>query len=247
MVATRDSFDAALTIGRFAGWEPLGFEAGDNNWYRFAANGPLDRVDPTGRAVIVCGANAWYRKPIHVLDAATFGNDFDGLARRLRGQVNKDLRTVGGDPIGPITTTGGFTVPTHDRHNNRTGTYAFYFFIIAFDICETTPGEAQLFLDETGTSTKRNSLEEGPGGRNFGNIRGDTDIGTTDSRGKAGQCTTLLYYVDCPTVGGNIGDTMEHTVMQKITIKDGVGHEIFTFQHTVSIAIQEDGTAHFSP
>ena len=35
MVAMRDSSKAALAVGRFAGWEPLGFEAGDENWYRF--------------------------------------------------------------------------------------------------------------------------------------------------------------------------------------------------------------------
>jgi len=48
MVAMRDSSGAALAARRFAGWEPLGFEAGDNNWYRFVANGPTARTDPTG-------------------------------------------------------------------------------------------------------------------------------------------------------------------------------------------------------
>lgn len=48
MVAMRDSSDAVLAVGRFAGLEPLGFEAGHNNWYRFVANGPTARTDPTG-------------------------------------------------------------------------------------------------------------------------------------------------------------------------------------------------------
>jgi len=48
MVAMRDSSSTALAVGRFAGWEPLGFEAGDNNWYRFVANEPTGRTDPTG-------------------------------------------------------------------------------------------------------------------------------------------------------------------------------------------------------
>jgi len=50
MVAMRDSSGAALVVGRFAGWEPLGFEAGDNNWYRFVANGPTEGTDPTGQS-----------------------------------------------------------------------------------------------------------------------------------------------------------------------------------------------------
>jgi hypothetical protein len=48
MVAMRDSSGTALAVGRFAGWEPLGFEAGDNNWYRFVANGPTINADPSG-------------------------------------------------------------------------------------------------------------------------------------------------------------------------------------------------------
>lgn len=48
MVAMRDSFGTALAVGPFAGFEPLGFEAGDNNWYRFVANGPTGSTDPSG-------------------------------------------------------------------------------------------------------------------------------------------------------------------------------------------------------
>ena len=50
MVAMRDSSGMALAVGRFAGWEPLGFEAGDENWYRFVANGPAGKTDPSGLA-----------------------------------------------------------------------------------------------------------------------------------------------------------------------------------------------------
>jgi hypothetical protein len=32
--------------------DPIGFDAGDNNWYRFVANGPVGRVDPSG---LFCG------------------------------------------------------------------------------------------------------------------------------------------------------------------------------------------------
>jgi len=51
MVAMRDSSKAALAVGRFAGWEPLGFEAGDENWYRFVENGPTGSEDPLGLQV----------------------------------------------------------------------------------------------------------------------------------------------------------------------------------------------------
>jgi len=48
MVAMKEPSGAALAVGRLTGWEPLGFEAGDNNWYRFVANGPMGRTDPGG-------------------------------------------------------------------------------------------------------------------------------------------------------------------------------------------------------
>ena len=43
--------DYSPTIGRFIERDPLGFEAGDNNWYRFVANGPTIHNDPTGQAI----------------------------------------------------------------------------------------------------------------------------------------------------------------------------------------------------
>jgi hypothetical protein len=48
MVAMRDSSGMALAVGRFAGWEPLGFEAGDENWYRFVENAPTAKTDAIG-------------------------------------------------------------------------------------------------------------------------------------------------------------------------------------------------------
>jgi|GEM_PF-4502651 hypothetical protein len=51
MVAMKEPSGAALAVGRFAGFEPLGFEAGDNNWYRFVANGPAGKTDPNGRSI----------------------------------------------------------------------------------------------------------------------------------------------------------------------------------------------------
>lgn len=40
--------DYSPTLGRFIERDPIGFEAGDNNWYRFVANGPTGKADPSG-------------------------------------------------------------------------------------------------------------------------------------------------------------------------------------------------------
>jgi len=60
MVAMGDSSGTALAVGRFAGLEPLGFEAGDNNWYRFVANGPTASTDPLGLLKIKIGGYIFY-------------------------------------------------------------------------------------------------------------------------------------------------------------------------------------------
>ena len=40
--------DYSPTVGRFIERDPIGFEAGDNNWYRFVANGPTGKTDSFG-------------------------------------------------------------------------------------------------------------------------------------------------------------------------------------------------------
>jgi len=40
--------DYSPTLERFIEMEPIGFEAGDNNWYRFVVNGPTGTTDPSG-------------------------------------------------------------------------------------------------------------------------------------------------------------------------------------------------------
>jgi RHS repeat-associated protein len=40
--------DYSAPLGRFIELDPIGFDAGDNNWYRFVANGPTGKVDPWG-------------------------------------------------------------------------------------------------------------------------------------------------------------------------------------------------------
>jgi RHS repeat-associated protein len=40
--------DYSATLGRFIELDPIGFSAGDNNWYRFVGNGPTDSQDAYG-------------------------------------------------------------------------------------------------------------------------------------------------------------------------------------------------------
>jgi RHS repeat-associated protein len=40
--------DYSATLGRFIEMDPIGFSAGDNNWYRFVGNRPTGNVDPSG-------------------------------------------------------------------------------------------------------------------------------------------------------------------------------------------------------
>jgi len=57
--------DYSATLGRFIELDPIGFSAGDNNWYRFVANQPLSRSDPMGLYYWVngggdcCGPYVW--------------------------------------------------------------------------------------------------------------------------------------------------------------------------------------------
>jgi RHS repeat-associated protein len=40
--------DYSFALGRFIQLDPIGFSAGDNNWYRFVGNGPTGKTDPSG-------------------------------------------------------------------------------------------------------------------------------------------------------------------------------------------------------
>jgi RHS repeat-associated protein len=55
--------DYSATLGRFIELDPIGFEAGDNNWYRFVANGPTGKTDPSGLkeecVQCGCGGSTW--------------------------------------------------------------------------------------------------------------------------------------------------------------------------------------------
>ena len=43
--------DYSANLGRFIELDPIGFEARDNNWYRFVTNGPAGKTDPSGLGV----------------------------------------------------------------------------------------------------------------------------------------------------------------------------------------------------
>jgi RHS repeat-associated protein len=47
--------DYSASLGRFIERDPIGFDAGDNNWYRFVGNGPTGRTDPSGLVSLAGG------------------------------------------------------------------------------------------------------------------------------------------------------------------------------------------------
>ena len=58
MDPTRRPNWAAPSVPRLGGREPIGFDAGDNNWYRFVANSPTAQTDPSGTQMIVSGRSS---------------------------------------------------------------------------------------------------------------------------------------------------------------------------------------------
>ena len=52
--------DYSPTLGRFIEPDPIGFQAGDNNFYRFVGNGPVGRNDPMGLDWSTAASDYWY-------------------------------------------------------------------------------------------------------------------------------------------------------------------------------------------
>jgi hypothetical protein len=80
-------------LGRFIELDPIGFEAGDNNWYRFVANGPTGKTDPSGLQV-VAGTHSWapqldtrYRPP----NPAGLRDGIPGYDIRIKFTVPEDV------------------------------------------------------------------------------------------------------------------------------------------------------------
>ena len=90
MVAMRDSSGTTLAVGRFTDWEPLGFEAGDENWYRFVANGPTAKTDPSGLDRYRLGGNHPFDHSIVCVDL------YDSHGIPTGWQYCCDLGGVGG-------------------------------------------------------------------------------------------------------------------------------------------------------
>jgi RHS repeat-associated protein len=75
--------DYSASLGRFIERDPIGFDAGDNNWYRFVANGPTGRTDPSGLAdVILIGhAPTCLVSNAHDSTPRPFGSDPEWIMR----------------------------------------------------------------------------------------------------------------------------------------------------------------------
>jgi hypothetical protein len=96
MVVMRDSSGTALAVNRLTGWDPLGFEAGDNNWYRFVANGPTEKTDPSGlqevnTGVKICSA---YLKG-DILWETLISHEFIAIDDVGFGRFERDNRATG--------------------------------------------------------------------------------------------------------------------------------------------------------
>lgn len=90
MVAVRASSGTVLAARRFAGLDPLGFEARDNNWYRFVANEPTGKMDPSGLDRYRLGGNHPFDHSIVCVDS------YDSLGVPTGFQYCCELGGVGG-------------------------------------------------------------------------------------------------------------------------------------------------------
>ena len=110
--------DYSPRLGRFIQRDPLGFEAGDTNWYRFVGNEPNGNVDPSG---LISNLPWWL--PPQVIDqiAEELTGYDDAVKKAMQGAMKKSVdlairseiekhRTGGLNPkCGP--TTGEFFHP----------------------------------------------------------------------------------------------------------------------------------------
>lgn len=111
--------DYSAGLGRFIERDPVGFAAGDNNWYRSLANNPTRYVDPSGLMVYIPSLPKWSIKP--KIDVNTIGfirrkpcsevldpcvglwKDSTGFmyGGRLRGTVEVEV-SAGGKLVSPL-------------------------------------------------------------------------------------------------------------------------------------------------
>jgi RHS repeat-associated protein len=83
--------DYSATLGRFIELDPIGFDAGDNNWYRFVANGPTGKTDPSG----LRGGLPWWLPPIVIEQLAEqFIGYEDAVKKAMEGAIRKTTALV---------------------------------------------------------------------------------------------------------------------------------------------------------
>lgn len=128
MLAMKDPSGTALAVGRLGGWEPLGFEAGDNNWYRFVRNSPIIYVDPLGLKWVI------NRQKDSRADATSdCGDTVEGLSKEIKlsaKEYRKWLKDADGKGLPQsastkMTTTRRFTVPNTGYIDVSTYTWGF--------------------------------------------------------------------------------------------------------------------------
>lgn len=70
-------------LGRFISFDPLGFEAGDHNLYRYVLNDPFSYVDPTGTSIV--GYAIQIAKSITLANAVRLANSYFAASLVLVG------------------------------------------------------------------------------------------------------------------------------------------------------------------
>lgn len=82
--------DYSPTLGRFIDRDPIGFEAGDNNWYRFVANGPTNYADPLGLLKIKISGYVFY---VHENDPDPFPSQPHGHVGAPTSPIKVNVET----------------------------------------------------------------------------------------------------------------------------------------------------------
>jgi len=124
--------DYSPTLGRFIERDPIGFEAGDSNWYRFVANGPTGRTDPSGfdwldaaanfaagvSDSLTMGATSWVRRQFSIGGVGVdSGIDYEG-GSYIAGQTTEFVVET------TVTLGGGVLRKTAARYAGQAGRYA---------------------------------------------------------------------------------------------------------------------------
>jgi RHS repeat-associated protein len=148
-------------VGRWDGQDPLGFDAGDVNLYRYAGNNAGNITDPSGleEKIEVKPAELITSGKISDLDAAytnqpfrdTAGNAYDNIKKRF-GKRFKEWEMGLPDKLSQA---GLFKLKNKDINEKgfklEAGsiTAAFYLFFIRFDVCNPTPENLGIRVSET--------------------------------------------------------------------------------------------------